>query len=60
MPLFVLLVISLVSMLLCYIIARIKGAKVIKWVVWGALLGPLALPFVLFAKRENSTQSLEQ
>ncbi|MDG1733006.1 MAG: hypothetical protein P8H39_08510 [Thalassotalea sp.] len=57
MPLLVLLVISLVSMLLCYLIARFKGVKVIKWVVWGALLGPLAIPFVLFAKKEGTQLS---
>ncbi|TRX56607.1 hypothetical protein [Thalassomonas sp. M1454] len=59
LPLSILILINLLSMLLCYFIAKLKGAKLIKWVVWGALLGPLAIPFALFAKKEVGTQSLK-
>ena len=52
LPLSILFVINLVCILLCYVIAKYKGAKTLKWLVWGAILGPLALPFVVFAQPE--------
>ena len=57
LPLSILFVINLVCMLLCYVIAKYKGAKTIKWLVWGAILGPLALPFVVFAQPEINTDT---
>ena len=39
------------SVLLCYWIARKRGANVKFWVIVSALFGPLAIPFVFFSKR---------
>ena len=36
-----------------YLIAAKRGANKTFWAVMGFLVGPLALPFVFFAKRTN-------
>lgn len=49
-----LIVINLLSMLVCYWIARTRSANRRYWVVMGLLFGPLAIPFVFFAKSERT------
>lgn len=34
-------------------IAEKRGAKVLFWAVMGAVFGPLAIPFVFFAKTDH-------
>jgi hypothetical protein len=48
MPL--LIALTLTSALVCYFVARSRSADRRFWTVMGLLLGPLALPFVLFAR----------
>jgi NhaP-type Na+/H+ or K+/H+ antiporter len=45
-----LIIISLLSVLACYLIARSRSANIPFWVLMGLLLGPLAIPFAFFAK----------
>ncbi|MFT4613306.1 MAG: putative membrane protein [Bacteroidia bacterium] len=45
-----LLIFALACIVLCYAVAKKRGAKVSFWVVMGALFGPLAIPFVFFSK----------
>jgi hypothetical protein len=45
-----LIIVSLLSMLVCYVIARSRSANRPYWVVMGLLLGPFAIPFAFFAK----------
>jgi len=45
-----LILITLLSATVCYFIARKRSADPVYWVVLGLLLGPLAIPFVCFAK----------
>lgn len=45
-----LLVLVAVSALVCALVARKRGANVGLWLALGLLLGPLAVPFVFFAK----------
>ncbi len=47
---FGLAIITLCSTLVCYCVAKKRGAKVAYWVVLGVLIGPFAVPFVFFAK----------
>ena len=46
----ILLVINLISMVLCYFIAKSRKTKILYWVVVAFLVGPLAIPFVFFSK----------
>lgn len=38
---------------ICYSVAKKRKASKPFWVVMGALFGPLAIPFVFFAKKQN-------
>jgi hypothetical protein len=42
--------INIACIILCHQIAQRRGAKPVFWGVMGALFGPFAIPFVLFAK----------
>lgn len=46
----VLLLICLASLGVCYAVAKHRGANTTFWVVMAAIFGPLAVPFVFFAK----------
>ncbi len=41
---------TLASALVCYLVARYRSADRRLWTVLGLLFGPLAIPFVLFAR----------
>ncbi|WP_157673875.1 hypothetical protein [Cognaticolwellia beringensis] len=47
---FALLVLNLLCIFVCYSVAKSKGANTSFWAIMGAILGPLAVPFVFFAK----------
>ncbi|MFQ3223716.1 MAG: hypothetical protein ACI9BG_000044 [Parasphingorhabdus sp.] len=47
---YALVVLNVMSVYLCYIIARDRGADPRFWGWMGLFLGPVALPFVCFAK----------
>lgn len=51
----VLLAITVVCAVVCHYLAVRRGLKPVFWTVMGALFGPLAIPFVLFAGRRAST-----
>jgi hypothetical protein len=42
--------INIACTILCHQTAKRRGAKPVFWAVMGALFGPLAIPFVFFAK----------
>lgn len=48
----VLFVLNILSIFICYAVAKHRGAKTIYWAIVGAILGPLAIPFVFFSKPE--------
>jgi predicted permease len=52
-----LIIVSLLSMLVCYLIARSRLANRPYWAVMGLLLGPLAIPFAFFAKSKRDQHS---
>ena len=45
-----LLILSLLSMAFCYAVARSKSANQVYWAMMGLCFGPLAIPFVFFAR----------
>tara|TARA_B100000795_G_C22660396_1_gene383852 strand:- start:292 stop:462 length:171 start_codon:yes stop_codon:yes gene_type:complete len=49
---YALVFLNVMSVYLCYIIARDRGADPRFWGWMGLFLGPIALPFVWFAKRK--------
>ncbi|MGB1263667.1 MAG: hypothetical protein ACPG52_12210 [Cognaticolwellia sp.] len=51
-----LLIITLVSMVLCYVIAKRRNANAVFWLLAAFLAGPLAIPFVFFAKPTANSQ----
>ena len=54
--LWILIIVTLLSMGACYLIAKSRSANRQFWVVMGLLLGPIAIPFAFFAKpRENGS-----
>ena len=46
----ILLIIHLISMILCFIVARQRKAKILYWLLVSFLFGSLAIPFVFFSK----------
>lgn len=51
----VLVIVTLLSMVVCYLIARSRSANRQFWVVMGLLLGPLAIPFAFFSKPKTDS-----
>ena len=47
------IVISLLSMLTCYLIAKSRSADRRFWLLMGLFLGPLAIPFAFFARPQT-------
>ena len=45
-----LIVLATVSVVTCYLIARSRSADCRFWILMGLVLGPLAIPFVFFAR----------
>ena len=45
-----LLIINLISMILCFFVAKQRKAKIRYWLLVSLLVGPLAIPFVFFSK----------
>lgn len=45
-----LLVLNVLCIFVCYYVAKSKGSNARYWAIMGAIFGPLALPFVFFAK----------
>jgi len=52
-PSIVILLLILASTVVCYFVAKQRGAKVSYWVALGVVLGPLAIPFVFMAKPDS-------
>ncbi|WNC74100.1 hypothetical protein RGQ13_08955 [Thalassotalea psychrophila] len=50
-----LLVINVICIFVCYFFAKWRKVNPKYWAVMGAILGPLALPFILFAKVEKKS-----
>ena len=49
-PVYLMIAAALLSMLICYQIARARSANRVFWVVMAAIFGPLAIPFAFFAR----------
>jgi hypothetical protein len=48
-----LLAFSALCVYVCYSVAKSRKSNVLFWVTMGLLFGPLAVPFVFFAKPRN-------
>lgn len=46
----ILIAITVLSVVACYLISRARSANVAFWVVMALLFGPFAIPFALFGK----------
>jgi len=53
---FVLLIINLLSVFICYYVAKQRKAKISFWILLALLIGPIAIPFVFFAKAEATAE----
>ncbi len=51
----VLVIVTMLSMLSCYMIAKVRSADRFFWTLMGLLLGPLAIPFAFFARPKAPT-----
>jgi hypothetical protein len=49
-----LIIVNLLSMVICYQVARSRKADRWYWLILGLLLGPFAVPFVFFARPNQS------
>lgn len=47
---FVILMLTLLSVFICYYIAKSRNGRAMYWAFWGAVFGPFAIPFVFFSK----------
>jgi len=47
--------IFIISAVICHLVARNRGTNAVFWGVMGAVFGPLAIPFVFFAKPTINT-----
>lgn len=48
---------TIVSMVVVYLIAEKRGADTLFWVVMGLFFGPLAIPFVFFSKPKPDSKA---
>ena len=51
----VIVIVTVLSMISCYMIAKIRSANRTFWTLMGLLLGPLAIPFAFFARPVTQT-----
>lgn len=54
---YVLVAINIISIFICYDIAKNRGGNVRFWGWMGVLFGPLAIPFALFCKPKNGNKN---
>ena len=50
----IVLVLSLLSMIFCFIVAKARKANTKFWLIAAILFGPLAVPFVFLSKPVNA------
>jgi hypothetical protein len=50
---FIILILNIVSVFVCYCIAKSRKAQSYFWAFMGAIFGPLAVPFVFLSKPET-------
>ena len=50
MMLIILIFLIILSIVVCYFVAKRRGADPIIWGVMGGIFGPFAVPFVFFSK----------
>jgi hypothetical protein len=50
---FILLALNLISIFVCFYIAKSRNAQSYYWAFMGAIFGPLAIPFVFLSKPET-------
>ncbi|MEZ8826969.1 hypothetical protein AB6E04_21675 [Vibrio amylolyticus] len=46
----VLILINLISVVICFLVSKRRKANTIFWSLTAVLVGPLAIPFVVFSK----------
>jgi len=51
--LFVLMVLTFISVFACYYIAKNRHASAMFWALMGAIFGPLAIPFAFYSNPES-------
>ena len=52
-PVTALLIIFLLSMLICWAVAKYRHSKTVFWVIVASIIGPLAIPLVIFSKPQS-------
>lgn len=52
----ILLVLNVLSIFVCFYIAKFRGVKTVCWAINGAIFGPLAIPFLFFAKPTSTSK----
>ena len=57
MSVYLLVAIIIISVCICYYIAKQSGLNKPYWVFMGALFGPLAVPFVFLAKSKHTNSN---
>ncbi len=60
MTIAIVLMVLLASIFACHFIARKRGANPVFWGVMGAVFGPLAIPFIFFAKSDAGSGNNSQ
>lgn len=53
--LLVLILVTIASIVACYLIARARSGNAVFWGVMGAVFGPFAIPFAFLAKPTSRT-----
>jgi hypothetical protein len=50
------IILNLISIILCYYVAKYRKAKINFWVLAALVVGPFAIPFVFFSKPEANSE----
>lgn len=51
------LLLHVLSILICYVVAKSRGVKPRFWGIMGFIFGPFAIPFVFFSKPKSEPES---
>ncbi len=52
----VLIFINIISVIICFLVSRHRKANTLFWSLVAVLVGPLAIPFVIFSKPVTQTK----
>lgn len=57
MNLLLLVIVNIICIVVCHSVAKSRGARPVFWGLMGAIFGPLAIPFVVFAQPESGNNA---